>query len=142
MVMAIYGLKNASTINYLSTSEKINNDGISYHGKELPNHNFEEEIVRNSDYHFWFRGVKFISLNQLYAIKQSRQKENDKSDCLLMKGLVENNNFKPYLNSIKYKIIFLKTKIQVKIISIIKLYAKKFNVYPFAEKVYRTLTQK
>jgi len=143
MLMAVYGLKDTSNIAYLSKSKKIATGSIAYHERELPYHDVEEEdLLKNPDYHFWFRGVKFISLPQLYAMKCKRNKEKDRVDSLLIKGLIESNKFKTYLKSFKYKIIFFRTKIHMTVISFIKECTKKLNIYHFAEKTYRKFKPK
>lgn len=138
MVMAAYGLRKSLGISYLTVAQKIVNKTMGYNEKELSSYTVNEEnIVRNQDYHFWFRKVKFVSLPQLYVMKCGSLDEEDVVDSLLIKDLVKNNRLKSFMSIVKYKIIFVQAKAHIKVISLIKKLTKKLNIYPIARKVYR-----
>lgn len=139
LVLAIYGLRDATDIDYL-TIEKIivNNDEVDYHEKELPHHKIkEEELIINPYYHFWFKGVKFISLPQIYVMKFNRGESKDIADNALIKNLLEKNKLKSFFTRLKYEFYFVKAKLHSGVIVFWIRFSKSIGIYPQARKIYR-----
>ncbi|MFC1772743.1 hypothetical protein ACFL3A_05260 [Pseudomonadota bacterium] len=138
LVMAIYGLRKANDIDYLTTSISFETDEIEHHADELPYHGVSEiELVDNPKYYFWYEDLKYISLNQLYIMKNNRSEEKDRLDNALIKSLISNAPFKVTCNKIKFAYylrkewLWLKTKLSL--IEILKI----IGVYDQARMLYR-----
>jgi len=70
---------NTSFVHIRSSNE------IKYHGIS------QNCLVYNSKYYFKFRGIKFISLNQILNVKTVRNEEKDKYDAKIIRNLIQLN---------------------------------------------------
>lgn len=95
----IYGIRESRDLDYLYCgTEKINttSDKISNHDTELDYYPYQkEEIIFNPQYHFYYHGLKFITLDILYKMKLKRnEKPKDVKDCKLITKFKRNNHVK------------------------------------------------
>ena len=100
----IYGLRKSSDLDFLYFGDKqfnIQNEILSNHDSELQYYPFpKKEIIENPKYHFYFHGMKFISLDVLYLMKKKRNEiPKDRRDCKLIKSISDNKM--NYLKRIK-----------------------------------------
>jgi FkbM family methyltransferase len=94
--MSVYGLRQSADLDFLH----LNNDIPPTGNKYLNSHNEEakyyketiDQIVINPDYHFFFNGLKFISLDVLKRMKQKRNEyPKDIEDVYLLDLILEKN---------------------------------------------------
>ena len=135
MILSVYGLREASDIDYLSNST-IN---LEYHDEELEYHDEEKDnLIYNPKYYFYFNDIKFLSFEQLYKMKKNRAEQKDINDCKMMEALIENNKFKQFKNKIKQNIYYGNIKLKVKIIDLLH----KMKLYNFIRFIYRSIKGK
>lgn len=85
----VAALRQSDDFDYLSIDSRcdISDEVYSPHDDQLPNYPYsKEEIITNPDYHFYYHGLKFISLEVLYKFKYKRaEKPKDFRDCRLIR---------------------------------------------------------
>ena len=85
----VAALRQSEDFDYLSVDSRcdISDEVYSPHDDQLPNYPYsKEEIITNPDYHFYYHGLKFISLEVLYKFKYKRaEKPKDFRDCRLIR---------------------------------------------------------
>jgi hypothetical protein len=86
-VLALYGLREANDIDYLSDkSLPIAFEGIDSHDSELRFHKEKKlDLIYDSHFFFYFDGLKILSLEQVAAMKENRGEEKDQRDLRLMR---------------------------------------------------------
>jgi len=87
LIMEMYGLRQAKDIDYLHKDDKIINlENTSVHnGKWLTYyHIHKDDIIYNPNYHFYFNGFKFSSLDVIKKMKQNRSEPKDIKDIKLI----------------------------------------------------------
>ena len=140
MVMSVYGQRCANDIDYLTTSTAFETDEIKHHAKELPYHGAtENELVDNPKFHFWFNGLKFISLEQIRVLKSNRNEDKDILDAELIKSLAANKTFHASLIAAKYAFLLKKEKLKTRSRRRLIIITKYFGVYDQARILYRKL---
>lgn len=138
LVLAVYGLRKASDIDYLTTDIEIDYPEIDHHEKELSFHlTTKDELIYNPNYYFYYKGIKFISLPQIFRMKGKRAEKKDIADNLLIKNLIENNSLNSFFRAIKYKIHFIKAKILSTIIVSGISITKKLGIYSYVRSIYK-----
>ena len=99
----IYGLRKSSDLDFLYCGQKafdVQTEDLSNHDSELQYYPYSKyQIVHNPNYHFYYHGVKFISIDVLYAMKQKRHEiPKDINDCRMIedfrKGKKRKKTFK------------------------------------------------
>lgn len=89
--MAVYGLRDVSDIDYLSLTGRADLDEqgeINLHNEEYEGFpNKIDEIIEDPRNHFYFRGVKFISLEMLARMKRHRGQAKDLADLRLIRSI-------------------------------------------------------
>ena len=91
-VLTVYGLREGHDIDYIHTPSKlnINNNLISSHNEyginlyPIP----YDDIIHDPSFHFYYRGVKFASLEAVKQLKLNRGESKDKIDIELINGLI------------------------------------------------------
>lgn len=138
IVLSVYGLREAADIDYLSCSEKqvkSLDNGIESHDSELVYYKKKKvDLVYNPLSYFYFEDIKFISFESLYLMKKIRSEIKDINDCKIMEGLIENNQFKKRIHTIKQVILYKKITVISAILKFlikIKLYNKVRTIYRF-----------
>lgn len=134
-VLSLYGIRKSSDIDYISTS-RINehySDLFSFesHLNQLTYHQTAaENLIWDPHFYFWFEGLKFISLNQIYEMKKKRDELKDRVDCSAISALIKNQNFKIYIIKVTQNFLYFKLKIYF----LIYYFLKKFGLLNFVKK--------
>ena len=87
LILEMYGLRNAKDVDYLHKYDyQISNPNIGLHiGIWLSYyHENKDEIIYNPNYHFYFNGYKFATLDVIKRMKENRLEEKDKVDIKLI----------------------------------------------------------
>lgn len=135
--MQAYGLRKADDVDVICLDEhkqivsEIPNldvrsfDGI-YHGIDF------SDLIYDPSYYFYFGGFKFISMEQLYSMKQERRESKDIVDSEFIKPLL---GTRPIFNKLHYKsLIFIRiNKYKVKVVKILNY----LGVYKYIRPVYK-----
>lgn len=138
MVMAAYGFRRASDIDYLTVSEVVTSDNIEHHKKEIVFHKrTEQELVNNPEYYFIYKGIKFLSIKQLSKMKMERNEIKDKLDIELMKNILSENKINKLLIRLKYNLIFNKIKLTNKLKQKIICLLKSVKLYSLVKIIFR-----
>lgn len=87
----IYGIRRSSDLDFLYDGDKsfnIQTENISNHDSELSYYPLpKKEIIGNPINHFYYHGIKFITLDILYKMKKKRnEKPKDVNDCKRIKN--------------------------------------------------------
>ena len=90
----IYGIRHSKDLDFLYCGQKtfdIKTETLANHDSELAYYPYsKQEIIINPKYHFYYHGVKFITLDILYKMKQKRHENpKDVNDCDLMKKFLQ-----------------------------------------------------
>jgi hypothetical protein len=85
-VLAMYGLRDARDLDYLSTSpDAAGIRGFDAHAEVVEFHECSADtLIRDARRHFTHRTVRFVSLPQLRAMKLRRAEPKDLADCSLI----------------------------------------------------------
>ena len=94
-VLEVCGLRQSRDVDYTTDytdgnlTESI--EGIDYHDSQPPFHSISvKEMLYNPESHFYFNGMKFLSVEKLLEMKQKRNEPKDRKDVKLLKGLIKN----------------------------------------------------
>lgn len=95
----IYALRKSSDLDFLYCGDKnfdIQTETLSNHDSELKYYPYpKKEIVENPAYHFYYQGMKFISMDVLYLMKKNRnEKPKDINDCKMIECFRKNKKYK------------------------------------------------
>lgn len=90
----IYGIRNSKDLDFLYCGQKpfdIKTETLANHDSELIYYPYsKQEIILNPKCHFYYRGVKFITLDVLYSMKQNRHEfPKDINDCDLIQKFLQ-----------------------------------------------------
>lgn len=146
MVLALYGLREASDIDYITTSNNkpiILSDIIEDHTNYVSYHNKNSvDLVFDPTLYFQYKDVKFISLPQIKLMKMNRNENKDKADLTLINSIDCVSELQVRINGIKYKFLFTKAKLftSVKILLINILTG--LGIYSNVRKVYQNIKRK
>lgn len=139
MVLSAYGLRESGDIDYfVDDNEKLkyNDEELEYHDEELAYHDEDKlELIYNPKNYFYFNDLKFISFKQLYRMKKNRGEEKDINDCKMMEALMENDGFKNMVNKIKQNFYYMKVRLRVGIVNLLK----NLGMYMIVRQAYRKL---
>lgn len=91
-VLEICGLRRARDVDYLTdyVAEKslLENASVDNHESQLPFHSISvKDMLCNPENHFYFNGMKFLSVDRLVEMKKKRNEPKDKKDVKLLKSL-------------------------------------------------------
>lgn len=90
-VLSAYGLRDCRDLDFLYRGDFVNTGmrDISCHNEEINHYKHEKnDIIFNPNNHFYYRGVKFASINVVDAMKKNRGEEKDFKDCKLIIGVI------------------------------------------------------
>lgn len=97
-VFDLMNIRPGKDIDYISRNVDLNAEGshIEKHGTEENSyHGIEvDEILTNPNYYFYYKGYKFIDINQLAVFKKNRAKNNDPKDLrdiILIDAFIKEN---------------------------------------------------
>lgn len=135
-VLSLYGIRKSSDIDYISTSRinAHNSDLLSFdsHLNQLIYHQTAaENLIWDPHFYFWYEGLKFVSLNQIYEMKKKRGELKDRVDCRAFSALINNNIFTFFIIKSTQNILYLK----VKIYFLIYYFLKKFGLLNVVKKL-------
>lgn len=137
MVLAAYGLREASDIDFLCADQRSNSiasEGIENHETELHRHSIGKlSLIYDPRYHFEFSGVKFVAFKQLYVMKKRRAELKDRIDVSMMEALIENKKLREYFTRFKHYLYYLRLKCRRYIVDLIKL----IGLYTILKKIFR-----
>ena len=96
--MNIAGIRSSDDLDFLYCGNEefnVQTETLSNHDSELKYYPYsKKEIIQNPKNHFYYHGLKFISLDVLYAMKKRRgEKPKDITDCKLIKQFKHKNSF-------------------------------------------------
>ena len=139
MVLSIYGIRQANDIDYISSRTKINhkNKLIDNHVDQIKYHKLDKnELLYNPLFFFYFNGLKFVSLKQLFFMKKNRGNDKDVIDCRMIEALLVMKKFN--INKINYYLLYQKSRIIVSIIQLLKI----MKIHRFVRSIYKMITCK
>ncbi len=140
LVLALYGLRKANDIDYLTLDEKKITKLIGTaepHDSELKYHKkIKEDLILNSSHYFYFEGIKFISFNTLYKMKKNRAEQKDKYDCSIMEALIESNRVKELINKSNQNLYYFNLRLRRHLLLIPVLLLKKIGMYDRVRSIY------
>lgn len=90
-VLAAYGLRDCRDLDFLYYGDSVDTGmiDVSCHNEEMKYYQHtKNDIIFNPQNHFYYKGVKFASLNVVRAMKKFRNEEKDKIDVKLMDVLL------------------------------------------------------
>lgn len=95
----VYGLRKSSDLDFLYCGTQpfdIQTDTLSNHDSELKYYPYpKKEIIENPAHHFYYHGLKFITLGVLYAMKQKRNEvPKDVNDCKMIESFRKKKKYK------------------------------------------------
>jgi hypothetical protein len=124
MVLSLYGLREASDIDYLYIGEApitFDSDHINHHDDSLPYHgDSEADLVMDPANYFYFDDIKFVSFSQLYRLKKNRMHTKDKNDLLMMRGMDENKKVTAIIGVVKQKFTFARIRVYHQTLDILR----------------------
>jgi hypothetical protein len=129
--LEVYGVRKSSDLDYLSCNKEnftSPNKDISNHDNQLEFYPYsKEEIIYNPLNHFYFNGMKFISLDILHKMKKKRNEDpKDIDDCVALELLQKEGivRFKRKRTFKLFKIKKKKNKRKLIILGFIKITLK------------------
>ena len=147
-VLGLYGLRTPSDIDYLSLYGQELSDAsagiqidpydrmLSFHGKA------KEELLLDPSNYLWGYDMKFLSLPELYSMKNNRGESRDKEDCALINSIYDTSSVRRIINRsvamVRRKMRYLRCRIVSKLLSFLKV----TGLYSSVRKVYRFIKGK
>lgn len=85
----VFGIRESSDLDFLYNGNaefNIQTENLSNHDSELVYYPYpKREIIENPMYHFYYHGIKFATLDVVYAMKKNRHEiPKDLNDCKLI----------------------------------------------------------
>lgn len=140
IVLSAYGIREARDIDFLSKDVvTLCYEGIEVHDTELIHHALtKQELLYNSRNYFYFEGLKFVALPQLYKMKKNRAETKDLNDMKMVEALLENNQIKKFLSKMKQKFLYGKIAFRQKLVNILK----KIGLFEIVKKIKQTVVKR
>ena len=117
IVLALYGLRKCNDVDYIVddlknlTLKNSESHEINSHNEETIYHGFSSaSLVHDSSYHFRYRGIKVLAIEQIIKMKENRKEAKDLIDLDLMKELHNQYSLKFVFNKFKNKLFFIKAQ--------------------------------
>lgn len=126
----VFHIRHSQDLDYITIDEKRlpENEIISSHNRYQENYPYSiQEIVTNPIFHMYYNGIKFISLDVLYEMKNKRHEiPKDILDCRKLKHIIF---YKKIFNKrVQSKICkHGRTKIQGKLVALLYKYNERFG---------------
>lgn len=89
--IAAFGLRESSDIDYLHVGDRLQNSALISSHNEYGVGLYEkppEDIIYDGDLHFYYRGLKFTSLDQVKRLKTTRNEPKDVVDINLIDSVI------------------------------------------------------
>lgn len=142
MVLTMYGIRENLDIDCL-TLENIefqDDDDIEDHSSQLKHHKKTlNDLLLNPKHFFYFYGLKFISLTQLYAMKKTRGEKKDTRDIKLMDSYLTHDTLRFLIEGIRQKTYYLKLRTSRVFMEHAMSFLRKTGLYSPVRSVYRRL---
>lgn len=90
-VMALYGLRETNDLDFLSINgtELCDVEGIDNHETQLKYYSInKQDLIYNSNYYFYYFGIKIISPRELINMKSNRRELKDLKDIEVLKNMI------------------------------------------------------
>lgn len=130
-VLAIYGLRECSDIDFLSLSpipEK--EDMYESHDEQLRYHEkSKEDLIYDPFLHFVFEGLKFVSFDQVFNMKSFRNEIKDKVDIQLMESMLTNRHYKLKLSEVMHKLVYFRIRLVRVFLAPLKWFLKRVGLF-------------
>jgi hypothetical protein len=138
IVLSLYGLRKCDDIDYITDNEindnKVLRHEINSHKKEIIYHGVSiEDLLYNGSFHFYYRGIKVISLQQIGKMKETRGESKDLIDLSLIRTINNKKSFKFILLKLINRFLFIKVRLFYLLINILIF----FRIYNFVRFFYR-----
>lgn len=125
LILSCYGIREAKDTDFIYNSEnkiKFKFNNINIHNEVLKNYKLlKNELIYNPNNYFYFNELKFVSFDNLYKMKKSRNETKDKNDCKMMEAFMENNQIKIVINRLKQNFYYIIIKLKYKFILLLKI---------------------
>jgi hypothetical protein len=136
-ILELFGFRRSEDIDYL-TNTKLQNDNIikthihqmKYYEKSM------DDLIYNSNNYFYFRNIKFISLNNLKIFKNNRYESKDINDLEKINNFLKKNEETNKIYHIYNQIIFFNIRIYYSLRMKIVILSKKIGIYFFLKKMF------
>lgn len=132
-ILSLYGIRSHKDLDFLSTKDfkEIElEEGFDDHKSQIKFHQKKvEDLIYDPNNYFYYNGLKFIDIQQIFLMKSNRGEQKDKVDCALIRAKLSNNL---YLR-IKSKSTQFIDYLYLKIYYFIYKYLKKFNLIPIVK---------
>lgn len=111
-LLALYGIRKSSDLDLLTTNPSLQHTAnadihdaeLKYHGQDKPT------LIYDDRFYLEYDGLKFVSFNQLYAMKTTRNDPKDRVDIQLMKAYIEKNSWKRLTIQLKQAVFYINLK--------------------------------
>ena len=143
-VLASYGFRKATDIDYVTTSSEIGLNNKSILGFELSNHDSElvhhqlplQSLVYDSRSFFWVEGAKLLSFEQILGMKRRRNSSKDKIDVNLMEAYVGTSHRKACIARFRQKVFFFIMIIRGRTLRGIAVVLQRLGLFDFVYNIY------
>lgn len=115
-IMGLYGIREPNDLDYLGLGNEcvVFDNDINDHQEELVFYNQSKaDLIFNPANHFYYNGIKFVSLEILLAFKKKRNTLKDREDVFMIMEFIENKS------TFRRDLILIQQKIRRKIRNII-----------------------
>ncbi len=107
--LAAYGIKESSDIDFVTTVDSlpyIANKDIEEEVEKLKYINLPlDSLIHDPRNYFFFRGVKFLSLDVIQRIKKQRLRDSDRLDLLVIDELLKNGKYKESFSTLLKRLL-------------------------------------
>ncbi|MGB3610963.1 MAG: hypothetical protein WA987_11360 [Cellvibrio sp.] len=140
-VLEVYGLREAYDIDTISVEnekniERMKEFGISNHNDAFSKCGIEfNEVICDPSYHFWYGGVKFVSLEVLLSFKKIRGEEKDLKDIRLVDALISQSKWGLKKALIKQRVFYFKYSFYRRCKHFIVGVLKALRIFDFVKKL-------
>lgn len=139
MVLALFGLRNADDIDYISIDDSVSLTGLNSHNNLLNYHRKSaDELIYNEQNYFIYSGVKFLTLKNVLYMKMNRDSIKDKIDISLIQSKINGEyNHRSHFNFLYLKRLLFKFYLLVRL----GLYhlLMKIGLYVYMKKIYNKI---
>jgi len=140
VVLALYGLRKNNDLDYISSVELKSlelTSNIDSHDDVLVYHQVDkQELIYNPKYYFYFKGIKIVSLKQVYHMKNCRGETKDIHDCKMMDAYISDNRLALSLIRIKQYYYYSKIKFKIRFKNVLFRFLKKLKLYNFVRMIF------
>lgn len=141
--LALYGLRKSNDIDFFvseSRNIKVFINNIDEQDSELKFHQVDkEELIHNPKYHFIYNGLKIMSFDQLYRMKNNRNYKRDNNDCRMMNSLIVNDGLGKKINLLRQVLFYTRIKVVYFFLNPIIQLLRRLGLYYKVRSIYRSL---